>query len=629
LPKNEKEFLNPYYFIALPDKKTEFRSDDGTKYTGKLTCELMTRTPLFIPNTSCDDAFLCNVPKHKSYDFYSYQELQPGEGKQRCHEPVLPGSEIRGMLRSVFEAVSGSCLSMINDDMLITNRCAPDARLKPGLLKREKDGIVLIPATAAYVEKENVRKLEFQDGEKVFFETEQRNRLIKIKGNLDKKRSTRQQKEGYLLCGELDPPGIGSKKNYAAVFSPAKGSAIPYDAMLQQKMQEILDAYQKDSGLYQNYGKAYSAFLQGTGEGYFPLYYSEEKDERNRRAAVHVSPACITKKSYEKRVRDLAGQLQPCQSADSLCPACALFGMVQKNYVRASKLRFADGRVRPGTDVSLFYEKPITLEELASPHVSNAQMYLQRPSQQATEWNYDYWVEGKGDKRKIHFYRAKLNGRKFYWHHCAPVLQNAEKTERNVTVRPLKPGVTFFADIYFDNISEQQLQQLVYLCNISADGTMGYKLGMGKPLGLGSIAMRVRSMTLRQFDPTVSDFYKETVIDFSQKNGENPWLKTYQEVGFVTEKHIAEQFSMLMDFTSTDGATISYPYTEQQVNDTLMKEGFKWFGNNTQSPIQALNTAAFRPGRLPYLQPNRKADKKSGGKSNTSHSNRKGKGGNR
>ena len=50
------QFLNVYNFIPFPEKKAEHYQDTD-KHTGVITYTITTKTPLFIPNTSNEDAF--------------------------------------------------------------------------------------------------------------------------------------------------------------------------------------------------------------------------------------------------------------------------------------------------------------------------------------------------------------------------------------------------------------------------------------------------------------------------------------------------------------------------------------------------------------------------------------------
>ena len=60
----------------------------------------------------------------------------------------------------------------------------------------------------------------------------------------------------------------------------------------------------------------------------------------------------------------------------------------------------------------------------------------------------------------------------------------------------------FTGKVYFDEISEKQLNQLLYILMYTSDGKHGYKLGTGKPLGLGSVELNVEDpsdVSIRMF----------------------------------------------------------------------------------------------------------------------------------
>lgn len=619
--KNAEEFLNPYHFIPLPEKKTITQKEDSETFTGKITYEIVTKTPLFIPNTSCESAF-GNMGEHKSYDFYSYKELKEGEACESTWDPVIPGSEVRGMLRSVYEAVTGSCMSSINADMPIFYRGNMRDFLNPGLLKREGKSVVLIGANAVYWNKKWADQTDYVDGQKLFYFAEEKGRRNYVKGRPSA--ISRTGAYGYLLRGES-----GMRKKNVAIFSPVENQIITtFDDIHQKNFRELLEAYKKDSDSYGAYAKEYQKFMEGKKEQYFPVYY--KKKYIGRREQVHIAPAAITKWKYNNSVKDLLRDMNPCHMDEKLCPACSLFGMIDSESKQkgiASRLRFADMTLEKVKGMGEVYCEQIDLKELAGPHLSNAQMYLKQP-EGMDDWNYDS--------------NAEINGRKFYWHHADWNMEDvkAEKnTERNVTVRPVAEGVTFTGELFFDHLTWKELKQMLCLCDISRSGELGYKLGMGKPLGLGSIEMRIRTVKIRILSPEKDDFYSEKSFDFSEKeinlsNKEQLYdffnegmgnseeqkrtcIISYEQAGFLNENLIKEWFELLMGFGSTKGHTISYPYTDKQLekmeveiedkNGTKKIGGFQWFvvnkglKGNKQCLVRAERENVRRPPLLKVL----------------------------
>ena len=87
----------------------------------------------------------------------------------------------------------------------------------------------------------------------------------------------------------------------------------------------------------------------------------------------------------------------------------------------------------------------------------------------------------------------KLRGRKVYLHHKNFQQSNATtsgkaepKTKRNRTItKHVKPGTKFSTHIRFDNLTGFELGALLYLLNLPDE--LHHRLGMGKPLGFGSV----------------------------------------------------------------------------------------------------------------------------------------------
>ena len=117
-------FVNPYNFISFPKEKAKAYTDLD-RHTGFIEYTVTTKTPLFIPNSSSESAFQESKKEadHKSYDFFSYQDLDPTKNYENQYfTPVIPGSEIRGVVRSVYETLTDSCMGILNSDDYPVNR---------------------------------------------------------------------------------------------------------------------------------------------------------------------------------------------------------------------------------------------------------------------------------------------------------------------------------------------------------------------------------------------------------------------------------------------------------------------------------------------------------------------------
>ena len=131
-PKHIKEVPNarkavaPYNFVELPEKIVEAELEDNGKlrdlnryysdrHTGKIICTLKTESPLYIR---------CGLTPTDFTDFgdQSNEYLTPEQRRQKANFfqhptdllPVLPGSSLRGMLRTLVEIISFSKIEQVS-----------------------------------------------------------------------------------------------------------------------------------------------------------------------------------------------------------------------------------------------------------------------------------------------------------------------------------------------------------------------------------------------------------------------------------------------------------------------------------------------------------------------------------
>ena len=110
------------------------------------------------------------------------------------------------------------------------------------------------------------------------------------------------------------------------------------------------------------------------------------------------------------------------------------------------------------------------------------------------------------------------------------------------------------------------MNQLIYILNTGKDG-LGLKLGMGKPLGLGSVTCSVSSVEERKivFD---QDKVKYDVSSYDYSN------ITYGNVGFSAS--VQKEFEKIAGLNSVPKKyDICYPKTTSDYD-----HGFEWFQNN-------------------------------------------------
>ena len=102
--------INPYNFIPYGGEVERKQRNEETAseplLTGEIKCSLTVKTPLAIPDA--EERFMSKECK----DHYIYPFMTAGG------VPIIPGSELRGMVRNVYETITNSCFSIINCNIL-------------------------------------------------------------------------------------------------------------------------------------------------------------------------------------------------------------------------------------------------------------------------------------------------------------------------------------------------------------------------------------------------------------------------------------------------------------------------------------------------------------------------------
>ena len=110
---NKYRFHNPYNFVRCLEQGRPYKQvlgdclppphDRYVGLTGRITCQVEAVTPLFISDAHGVE----EENGHKTYRFFQYE-----------NQPARPAGSLRGMFRSVFEAVTNSCFAVLDEDYL-------------------------------------------------------------------------------------------------------------------------------------------------------------------------------------------------------------------------------------------------------------------------------------------------------------------------------------------------------------------------------------------------------------------------------------------------------------------------------------------------------------------------------
>jgi len=239
--------------------------------------------------------------------------------------------------------------------------------------------------------------------------------------------------------------------------------------------------------------------------------------------------------------------------------------------VRISNATLVDGQEEPYT------KQEVTLKILSSPKPPSPSLYF-KPANNPQG--------GYIAKASLKPGNHHPQGRKLYLHHKVAEAQTPWKTDHESEllnqknrIKPLRSKLSFGFTIEFDNLTDWELGLLCYA--VRPDDDFRHKIGMGKPLGLGTVRV----------DPEALE-----IVDRS---------KRYSPEGFISLRHASASFDIYRStFTKSMDLQIAnalkvlgYPamvklpvHTPQVEGIGLEEETFKWFVEN-DSKIKGVEPA--------------------------------------
>lgn len=589
-------FVNPYNFIPLGGRITHsdesHRQENNDLLSGELKCKLIVKTPTTIP-----DEVVSVENQHNSYNTY------------RCNGAiVIPGSSIRGVIRSEYETITNSCLVTTKADAHIASRAAVSAgksnAFAAALLIKEADGWKLYKAERipmvvnrpgykpineenrepfisfnwkkkgkkGYIEVDNE---EITYGDKVFFSANGPGHNKKNAGFTVWKRTvdaiSKQQRkdlteEGYLYLGE---PISG--KHADGVF--VKRGLLSQDADVVDNARKALDevySMYNSSAINRNLGEShdgYPGYKDAKERGIIPVWYDSKEYENYKR--IKLSLASIGRFAYSNNLDKITINHSKCMGRNKICPACALFGMIgDNNLSKGSLVRITDAELTKDNGTTC----GVLLKELGAPRTSYLPFYSK-----------------DGDSYDAH--NAVIRGRKFYWHISKAAVDSSVysdtkglATQRNSTVELINPGNEFEFSVYYDGITAEQLEVLKYVLMLGGnDNNNMHKIGHGKPIGLGSVKIQVINDKRRMVSPDSYSVKKELVQNADVEN-----------ISFV-KSDLAGYLQIITDFNAMDKYEVRYPYIEDYPSEKKLKENVlashQWFRLNKDvlPPINSRN----------------------------------------
>ncbi|MHA1757891.1 MAG: TIGR03986 family type III CRISPR-associated RAMP protein [Promethearchaeota archaeon] len=436
----------PYNFIPLnetviqveaPPSFDKFHND---RFNGFIELQIETKTPLFIRGVGSN--------------FFRINEL-----------PKIPGSSLRGMISSLIEIVTYGKFHFYDDYKLFYRWIADQKNLRKyyqkmiqnveaGYLNYENSGFFIIPA----------KKING----KTFYQTEKR--LNPFTYQRQKNGSwiiNSGSMEGKKRCWVINKPNHQSKIIIPAedskIYEKDKNRNICIDLLESAKKKHLVVILKKNK----RKEKKNIQFPDGIPIFYVKLTINKNTNQiifghtRNFRVPYKYSTKdhIIPKELIDENIIDFSQ---------------AIFGKKSK---WASRIFFEDANLIDDQN-NIFFEET-SPKILASPKPTCIQHYLE---QEGNLEDLKHW-----DDKNI-----KIRGYKIFWH--KKTLETGSngwsegrimRDTQHTIIKPIKPGVKFKSRIKFENLSKIELGALLFVLNLPQDCC--HKIGMAKPLGLGSI----------------------------------------------------------------------------------------------------------------------------------------------
>ena len=531
-----RQAVAPYNFVPLPEmivtQKVNDLPDQGMfhpdRLTGYLDCELTTESPVFVRAGVTPEQAKAGKQSKDLPDFFFLDDKD---------EPVIPGSSLRGMLRTLVEIVTFSKVSFVSDKKLVyrsvggaTNH---DKHYRDMMMRddgehdRKKHYTPLI--RGGYMVKKGARDWAIRPAKEVDGTTYAHLRIDEnLFRSLKRVPHTRNAQQVYIRTAPYDYQNVRGgflRIKYARVLeakaNPAPGllpgtlaisgrmfskrtEAVIYEPDLTVEPLDLdddqIDAYTEQISPEQEklLGKK-GALNDGQ-----PVFYITDKDGH----VVFFGHARMFRVPYPKSpLEHIPLYVRESQSPEVVDWAEAIFGYTRnigegRQRAYAGRVSFTDARLVPGQiDIWLDpNDKTIAPKILSGPKPTTFQHYLVQ-----TEPN-NYKIGETRDGKPKYETRLRdfasptpgetvIRGHKFYWHKGAVTAEDIqepqsidwEKDTQHTRINPLRAGVSFKFRLKFENLSSEELGALMFVLDVLATNEKTrLKIGMGKPLGMGA-----------------------------------------------------------------------------------------------------------------------------------------------
>lgn len=477
----------PYNFVTATEPLA-FPSDDGPRYAGVLVCCGTALTPMLVAGPQPD-------------------RRTDGPAERRFFEvagrPVIPGSSLKGLLRMGVEALSRATMAGLVSDTIIAFRdvgtresaysqrfktAREEGRLRAGFLEEHGADRSIVPCDFVRV---SLPELGLE-------------RINGLNGSADRITSAALKKNkklevSYQQLTDADPDGVSIAASprfgnggdhvgrlVATGWMPGrKGSPDKTKGYVFQSTSGH-DALAIDDQVWEDFvdqlTPAQEALLKTlrTAGLQVPLFYLVEEGSISAIGLSRYFRVCT-----RHSPKDLAGEEPRAADVAADLPR-RIFGSVRP--ARRGRVRVTAGTFAAAEKAVRFPAEGALVA--GNPAASAVAMYLVQDSPQ-TKFVASYNTRRNEDLVTYDSDGPVLRGRKFYWHRQNPAAPNPPNDNLNVQsiYHPLPAGSAFTFTVAFERLALVELGGL--LESLALPDGHAHKLGLGKPLGLGSVRIDV------------------------------------------------------------------------------------------------------------------------------------------
>ena len=584
----------PYNFVELPEKVVEAEDlPEGDRYhpdchTGRIECTLTTESLLYTRGGWSTEDFAQHGEK-------VFQELPDDLQEKRAnffvnpatHKQIIPGSSLRGMLRTLVEIISFSKIDRVSDEQRFFFRAvAADKNdplkeeykkyvqpktIKAGYLEQKQDSWFIRPAMSidkdpfVWVEEDklksisglipmsNLSKYRPQYFINISFEDIYLKNSRRFAGKVSSICTKYQYTgvivtSGNMLEGGTNPDDL-KRQNHCIVREPdSTAELIPICENAIRDYCSALTPFQKQKPFDENQGvlkKGRCIFYCQPKAGQAVTLFGQSPNFRIPYSPQGNGKASTARDFIPDFLKDSPNKPPIIDIAE------AIFGFVRRDnqpegieQSRGGRVFISDAILTSNQEkqVQASQEKKPETILLSSPKPTTFQHYL---------------VQKKAEKIQLKHYASQppsdieagetvIRGHKLYWHKPAEIEVSSDASDTQTSlIKPIDSGIEFTFTIHFENLSPVELGALLWVLSLSSDKSQTletgkpeekycFSLGMGKPLGMGAIKINYEL------------YLSDRTSRYSNLFDNNQWNISESQANLQQEKDFVQEFEKFM-----------------------------------------------------------------------------------